>query len=642
MTDSLRKLIDDDRVHVLDGAMGTLLYNRGVFMNVCYDELSLTEPKLVESIHREYLDAGAEIVETNTFGANPVKLSSWGLEEQVEKLNEASARIAVRAANGRAFALGAIGPLGIRIEPWGPTAREGAEAHFRRQVDGLVEGGVHGFVLETFSDLTELQQALKAIRSASDLPVFAQMTVGDDGETSYGTDVETIARTLTAWGVDVVGLNCSVGPAAILDAVERMARVTDLPLSAQPNAGVPRTVGDRKMYLASPEYMGQYARRLIDAGVRFLGGCCGTTPEHIQAIRGTVASLQPPQGPVRVGVADPRASGTSSAGDAVPKDAVPLEQRSRWGSRLSRGEFVTSVEIVPPRGWDTASMVRDAERIRDAGVDTVSVVDSALGRHRIGAIPASLLIEQRVGIETVVHYPCRNRNMMAMISDLLGAAAGGIRNLLLVSGDLIPSGPYPDPGDGVDIDSIGLTNVVHYLNRGMDPGGGSLDPPTEFVIGVAMNQGARDLDAEVRRFGWKVEGGAEFAITQPLFDGAALERFLDRTEEWSIPVVAGVWPLTSLRNAEFLANEVPGIHMPEKVLSRIRDANDRGREATEEEGVRIALEVLETVRHRVQGVHVSAPQGRVDLALRVLEELGGDRVEGAEGEGLGVRTSGAA
>lgn len=392
------------------------------------------------------------------------------------------------------------------------------------------------------------------------------------------------------------------------------------------------------MYLASPDYMGQYARRLMDAGARFLGGCCGTMPEHIQSIRGAVAGRQAPlPDPVTIGSTQETEPGPGEGGTVSPPRGgrprgprlganagcapTPLAERSRWGEKLSTGGFATSVEIVPPRGWDPAPLLQAAEKIREAGGDAVSVVDSTWGRHRMGAIPAGALIQDRVGIETLVHYPCRNREMMGMISDLLGAAAGGVRNVLLVSGELMPSGPYPDPGAGLDIDSIGLTNVVHYLNRGLDPGGGAVEPPTRFVIGVALNQGARDLDGEVRRFGWKVEAGAEFAVTQPLFEPDPLHRFLDRTEDWRIPVVLGLWPLTSLRNAEFLANEVPGINVPDQVLERMKAAQDRSEEAAEEEGVRIAAEALKVVRNRVAGVHVGAPQGRVDLALRVLEHV---------------------
>lgn len=611
----MRDLIDDGRVHVFDGAMGTLLYERGVFVNVCYDELVLRRPELVRGIHEEYVAAGAEVIETNTFGANPVKLSSYALDSTTEEINRVAARLAREAADGRARVAGAIGPLGIRIEPWGPTALDEAVAFFRRQAAGLAEGGVDGFVLETFGDLAELGCAFRAVREVADLPVVAQMTVDSDGQTPYGTDARHIAVALSELGVDVAGLNCSVGPAVMLDALEDMAGTTSLPLSAQPNAGLPRTVRDRKIYLASPEYLAQYARRMMDVGVRFVGGCCGTTPEHIRRIREAVASVQPRITHVTVS-AVPAAEGVE-----VP-DAVPLEARSAWGRKLARGEVVASVEILPPHGWDRSRITEPARKLKVAGVDAVNLVDSARAQSRMGVIPSALILEREVGIETIFHYTCRDKNMIGMISDLLGAAAAGLRNVLVVSGDLPPAGPYPDATAVFDIDSIGLTNVVNRLNRGLDPGGNSVGPPTEFVIGVAANQGAADQDREVARFAYKVEAGADFAVTQPVFDPEALHRFLERVDGSRIPIVAGIWPLLSLRNAEFLANEVPGVRLPDAVVERMRRAQASGGEAALAEGVALALEMIEGVRGLVQGFHIHAPRSRVDVALRVLRESG--------------------
>ncbi|HEU4473828.1 MAG TPA: bifunctional homocysteine S-methyltransferase/methylenetetrahydrofolate reductase [Gemmatimonadales bacterium] len=608
---TLRELLEDSGVHVLDGAMGTMLYSRGVFVNVCYDELTLKQPGLVQEVHETYVRAGAEILETNTFGANPVKLSGYGLDDRTEEINRAAAELAHRAARGRALVVGAVGPLGIRIEPWGPTARTEAVVHFSRQTSGLAEGGVDGFILETFSDLEEIHAALEAARAAApDLPVIAQMTVGEDGTTSYGTPVETIAARLIEWGADVVGLNCSVGPAPMLEAIERMADVSSLPLSAQPNAGLPRAVGDRRIYLASPDYMAQYARRLTAAGARFIGGCCGTTPEHIRRIRECVADARPRR--VAVGVpAIPQA-------EAAGAREVPLAARSEWARKLSDGLFVRSVEIVPPRGWDPAGMLAQCRALREAGVDAVNLVDGSRAQSRMGVVPAALLVEREVGLETVFHYTCRDRNMLGMLSDLLGAAAGGLRNVLIVTGDPPTAGPYPDATAVFDIDSIGLTNVVRRLNQGLDPGGTSIGEPTRYVIGVAANQGAIDRERELERFHWKVEAGAEFAVTQPVFDPAELAGFLERIAPWRIPVIAGIWPLTSLRNAEFLANEVPGAQVPEDVLERMRGAEARGPEAAHAEGIRIAQEVLDAVRGMVQGVQVSTPGGRVEVALEAL------------------------
>jgi methionine synthase I (cobalamin-dependent)/5,10-methylenetetrahydrofolate reductase len=609
MSVTLRALLDDGRVHVLDGAMGTMLYGKGFFLNVCYDELNLKHPKLVQEVHEEYVRAGAEIIETNTFGANPKKLASYGLGDDTEKINTAAARLARAAAGERVSVVGAIGPLGVRIEPFGPTSREETFAFFRRQVDGLLAGGVDGFILETFSDLDEIHEALRAVRSACDLPVIAQMTIGTDGLTHYGTDPETFAKQLTEWGADVIGVNCSVGPAGVLEAVEKMGKATERPLSAVPNAGLPKDVGDRKIYLASPEYMASYARRMIEAGARIVGGCCGTTPEHIKKIRDYIASVVPRHPTVVVS----RSAVTAPAG----VEAVPLAERSSWGRKVACGEFVTSVEIVPPKGVDPTPMLEQCRALKAAGVAAVNVPDGPRALSRMGVLPSAILIQREVGIETVIHYCCRDRNLLGMLSDILGAHAAGLRNILIITGDPPKMGPYPEATAVFDIDSIGLTNLVYRLNHGLDPGNNPIGAPTRWAIGVGVNPGAIDLDRELSRFAWKVDAGAEFAVTQPVFDERQLDAFLKRVEEFKIPLVAGIWPLISLRNAEFLANEVPGVSVPESVLARMRKAQEKGKEAALAEGVKIAREMFRQVKGAVQGVQVSAPFGRVEVALEV-------------------------
>jgi homocysteine S-methyltransferase len=609
MTITLRDLLNDGKVHVLDGAMGTMLYSKGFLLNVCYDELNLKQPKLVQEVHEAYVRAGAEILETNTFGANPLKLKSFGLADETERINQAAARLAHAAAAGRASVVGAIGPLGVRIEPFGALARDEACAHFSRQVKGLLAGGVDGFILETFSDVEELHAALRAVQSLSDLPVIAQMTIGDDGLTHYGTEPETFAKQLTEWGADVIGVNCSVGPAGVLEAVEKLVKATDRPISAVPNAGLPKDVGDRKIYLASPEYMASYARRMIEAGARIVGGCCGTTPEHIKKIRDYVASVVPRHQPVvhsRETVAPP-------AGVAE----VPLAARSRWGAKLAAGTLVTSVEIVPPKGVDPTSMLEQCRALKAAGVDAVNVPDGPRAQSRMGVLPSAILIQREVGIETVIHYCCRDRNLLGMLSDILGAHAAGLRNILIITGDPPKMGPYPEATAVFDIDSIGLTNLVYRLNHGLDPGNNPIGGPTSWAIGVGVNPGAVELDRELSRFHWKVDAGAEFAVTQPVFDVRQLESFLKRVEAYRIPIVAGIWPLISLRNAEFLANEVPGVVVPAEVLERMRRAQDKGKEAALAEGVKIAREMFQQVKGSVQGVQVSAPFGRVEVALEV-------------------------
>ncbi len=608
---TLRRLLDDGRVHVLDGAMGTMLYGKGFFLNVCYDELNLKQPKLVQEVHEAYVRAGAELIETNTFGANPKKLASYGLADDTEKINTAAARLARAAAGDRVSVLGAVGPLGVRIEPFGPTSREEAFTFFRRQVDGLLAGGVDGFILETFSDLDEIHAALRAVRSACDLPAITQMTIGTDGLTHYGTDPQTFAKQLAEWGADVIGVNCSVGPAGVLEAVEKIVKATDRPISAVPNAGLPKDVGDRQIYLASPEYMASYARRMIEAGARFVGGCCGTTPEHIKKMRDYIASVVPRHPTVVIS--------RSAVTTPVGVEAVPLAERSGWGAKLACGEFVTSVEIVPPKGVDPTPMLEQCRALRAAGVAAVNVPDGPRAQSRMGVLPSAILIQRDVGIETVIHYCCRDRNLLGMLSDILGAHAAGLRNILIITGDPPKMGPYPEATAVFDIDSIGLTNLVYRLNHGLDPGSNSIGAPTRWVIGVGVNPGALDLDRELSRFAWKVDAGAEFAVTQPVFDVRQLELFLERVEQFKIPVVAGIWPLLSLRNAEFLANEVPGVSVPEEVLARMRKVSDRGKEAALAEGVAIAREMFRQVRGAVQGVQVSAPFGRVEVALEVFE-----------------------
>jgi homocysteine S-methyltransferase len=605
-----REAVTDDRVYVFDGAMGTMLYSRGVYINRCYDELNLVSPELVLGIQREYVKAGADIVETNTYGANRVKLSGYGLEDKVADINRAGVRLAREAAGDRVFVAGAIGPLGIRIEPYGPTSVDEAREFFREQAQALLEAGVDLFVLETFSDVAEIHQALLAVRSVSDLPIVAQMTIQTDCNTSYGTSPEVFTKRLDGWGADVIGLNCSVGPHTMLEAIEVMHPITARKLSAQPNGGLPRQVDGRMFYMASPEYMAKYAKRLIQAGAKFVGGCCGTTPKHIKQISDAVAALSPGRSTVRV-----------FAPEQKPDDVevTPREQKSRFARKVSAGEFVTSVEIVPPKGCDPSKMLESVRLLKEAGVDGVNVPDGPRAQSRMGVLAVSTLIEQQVGIETVVHYCCRDRNLLGMTSDLLGAAGLGLRNLLIITGDPPKMGPYPEATAVFDIDSIGLVNMVNRLNHGLDIGGNPIGKPTSFYIGVGVNPCAVDLDYELRRFEWKVEAGAEFAITQPTFDADQLRSFLKRIEHCRIPIIVGIWPLVSYRNAEFLANEVPGVVVPESVLERMQRVTDK--EAARLEGLAIARETLLEVRDLVQGVQVSAPFGRVQYALDVFTVL---------------------
>ncbi|MGA8762718.1 MAG: bifunctional homocysteine S-methyltransferase/methylenetetrahydrofolate reductase, partial [Candidatus Sulfotelmatobacter sp.] len=597
-----------------DGAMGTLLYAKGVFINRCYDELNLSQPDLIRGLHHEYLQAGAEIIETNTFGANSFRLARHSLADKVREINLSGARVAREAAKSfDVWVAGSVGPLGTRIEPLGKTSFAEAREAFREQIAALAEGGVDLLILETFGYLEELHQAMLAAKDvAPKLPLVAQVTIDEDGNCLDGSDPETFAPRLAEWGADVIGCNCSVGPVAMLDAIERVRAVSSLPLAAQPNAGIPRSVEGRNIYLCSPEYMASYARKFVAAGVRIVGGCCGTTPEHIRMMKSALRVREARGKTVSVNV-----PGAPAAPMAVP--AQPLEERSLLGAKLARGEFVTMVEVVPPKGIDVGKELEGARFLKSVGVDGVNIPDSPRASARMSNQALSLLVQREAGIDAILHYTCRDRNVLCIQSDLLGAAAVGIRNLICITGDPPKMGNYPDATAVFDVDAIGLVNIVHNLNRGLDLGGNPIGNGTGFVIGVGANPGLTDLDEEIRRFEYKVEAGAEYVVTQPVFDIRLLENFLRRIEHCRVPVVAGIWPLLSVRNAEFMKNELR-VSVPDSILERM--ARAASPEAARAEGIAIAREMLIAARHTVQGAQISAPQGRYTSAVDVLEALG--------------------
>jgi len=597
-----------------DGAMGTLLYAKGIFINRSYDELNLSQPELIRGIHHEYLQAGAEIIETNTFGANSFRLARHSLADKVDDVNRAGARLAREAAKSfDVWVAGSVGPLGSRIEPLGKTSFQEARDAFRQQIAVLVESGVDLLILETFGYLEEIHQAMLAARDVSkSIPIVAQVTIDEDGNCLDGSDAATFVPKLEEWGADVIGCNCSVGPVDMLDAMERVRALTSLPLSAQPNAGIPRSVDGRNIYLCSPEYMASYARKFVAAGVRLVGGCCGTTPEHIRVMKAAMRAEE-----ARGKAAMAHVVGDQPVPRAVP--AVPLEKRSSMGAKLASGEFVTMVEIVPPKGIDVGKEVEGARFLKSVGVDAVNIPDSPRASARMSNQALSLLIQRDVGIDAILHYTCRDRNVLCIQSDLLGAAAVGIRNLICITGDPPKMGNYPDATAVFDVDAIGLVNIVHNLNRGLDLGGNPIGVGTGFVIGVGANPGITDLDEEIRRFEYKVQAGAEYAVTQPVFDLRLLENFLRRIEHCRIPVVAGIWPLVSVRNAEFMKNELR-VSVPDAILERMARAQTP--ELARSEGIAIAREMLIAARQMVQGAQISAPQGRYSSAVDVLEALG--------------------
>jgi homocysteine S-methyltransferase len=604
------------RVLVSDGAMGTMIYGRGVFINRCFDELNLSQADLIREIHEEYVKAGAEILETNTYGASRPRLVTFGLDGKLTEINRAGVKLARAAAGEKAdvFVAGSMGPLGLHIEPLGPTSFAEARQYFAEQAGVLVEAGVDLLLMETFGSVTELREALAAARAAAgpELVLVAQMTIGDDGRLLDGTELEDFTRFLDESPADVIGLNCSVGPKAMFEAVERMLALTKKPLSALPNAGHPTKVEGRNIYLSSPEYMSQYARRMLWAGVRIVGGCCGTTPEHIRSIRSEARSLQPGQRSLQVTVEEPKAK-------AQAMEKVAVADKSTLGAKIAAGQFVAFVEILPPRGVDPAKEIIGARLCKDHGIDAINVPDGPRASARMSAQVTCQLIEREAGIESVLHFCCRDRNILSIQSELLGAHAAGIRNLICITGDPPRMGAYPDATAVFDVDAIGLANIVNNLNHGLDIGGNPIGSQTALLLGVGANPGALNMDEEIKRTRWKVEAGAEFIVTQPVFDIALIESFLERIREFRIPVIAGIWPLTSYRNAEFMVNELR-VPVPEAYMERMRAAASP--EAARAEGVAIAKEMVTQVRPLVEGVQLSAPFGRYEMAVAVAGVIG--------------------
>ncbi len=620
------------RTVLCDGAMGTMLYGCGVFINKSYDELNVTQPDTVRSVHDQYLQAGAEVIETNTFGANARRLNHFGLRDRVRELNLAGAAIARRAAEAHrekqgveAFVAGAVGSLGS-VEGLAP---EEVRAIFAEQIGALAEGGVDLLLAETMMSVMEAEQAVAAAREvAPALPIVVLATVNEAGRCLDGRSAEDFARAMEAAGASAVGCNCSSGPEAVLEAVSRMREATGLPLVAMPNAGLPRNVEGRHIYLTSPEYMGSFAQKFVRAGASWVGGCCGTTPAHIRSMRGRLRALgaqtlgenamEQTHTQPEAGGAGAAAGGQAPGGEASGVEPPPLEERSLVGRKIARGEWVTLVEIVPPRGFDCSRELAGAELLARRGVDAINVPDSPRASARMSALSLCVQIQSKVGTETVLHYTCRDRNLLSIQSDLLGAASIGLKNILCLTGDPPKMGSYPDATAVFDVDAIGLTRITQALNHGLDLGrnplGGTVESPG-FTISVAANPGVPDIDHEVRRFAYKVEAGAEFAITQPVFDMRLLEQFLRRIEGFRIPVIAGIWPLTSLKNALFMRDELK-VSMPAEVLDRM--ARHTEKEAMLAEGLGIAQEMLAGVRGAVQGVQVSAPFGKYAAAAEVL------------------------
>jgi methionine synthase / methylenetetrahydrofolate reductase(NADPH) len=603
-----------------DGAMGTMLYSEGVFLNRSFEQLNLESPDLVKKVHAGYVSAGVDFIETNTFGANEYRLAKYGLAGDMQRINEAAVRLAKEAAGTDVMVAGSMGPLGADLDTRDRTARQEAARVFRDQAAVLAGAGVDFMILETFSHTDELLLAISVLARVTDLPIVAQMTADENQETPYGERIDQAIRAVAAEdAVTAVGLNCSTGPSAMLNSLELLRTVTDKPIAVQPNAGLPRRVEDRTLYMCTPEYMAEYAKRFFEKGARIIGGCCGTTPGHIREIVRAVRSMDR----AAASFNQPMSVGIVTAGAGL-ETAPTLAEKSTWGAKIAAGQKVCSIELPPPRGIDLSSTIEKAELCGRMGVDAINIPDGPRASSRLSPMVAAFQIQQKAGVEALLHVCCRDRNRIGVQSDLLGAAALGLRNVLIVTGDPPKLGEYPDATGVFDLDSVVLTRVVRDLNRGVDLAGNPIGRGLSLTIGVGANPVAAQMDREIRRFREKVEAGAEFAVTQPVFDPVSLFRFLDAIDKMRIPVVAGLWPFTSFKNAEFMANEVPGVSVPAGLLERMSRA--RTKQEGLRMGVEIAREMVCQIQDRVQGFAVSAPFGNVRAALAVLGKMDLDSI----------------
>lgn len=597
---------------IFDGAMGTMIYSRGVFINTCFEELNLSNPKLIRGIHEEYRNAGADILESNTFGGNPLKLAGFGLKEKTEDINRRGVELAKEAANGQCYVAASIGPVGQALKPVGKLKKEDAENAYREYIQGLLKGEPDLILCETFNDLNELRLVLSVLQKLTDMPVIVQMAFGKDNRTARHNTPEQMLETLRHFPVTAVGVNCGVGPSHTLELVKHIVPLTDLPVSAQPNAGLPQEVHGRRLYLSSPEYLATYAQRMVQSGAKLVGGCCGTTPEHIKMMRAAIKA---------VSVSTVTVKDRESKKEEIEyREEVPQREKSNFAKKMADGKFTISIEISPPRGHCPEKVLEKINTVRDSGmVDIINIPDGPRAAARMSPLALAIMAKQKSGMENMLHYCCRDRNLLSVQADLLGMEALGLHNILIITGDPPKMGDYPDATAVFDVDSIGLTRIAKNLNRGIDLGGNAVGDPTRFFIGVGANPGAIDMDLEVDRFRQKVEAGAEFALTQPVFEAERLHDFLDRIKDFRIPVMVGILPLVSFRNAEFLHNEVPGMSVPENIRKKLKGIDSA--EKAREYGVEVAQKSLLAVKDAVQGAYFMPPFGRIDSVLKILEDV---------------------
>ncbi|MEN6295491.1 MAG: bifunctional homocysteine S-methyltransferase/methylenetetrahydrofolate reductase [Chloroherpetonaceae bacterium] len=601
-----------NQVLLFDGGMGTELYNRGVFINQSFEELNLKNPSLVKAVHSEYRKAGADVLETNTFGANRFKLGKFQLADQVYEINFQASKLACEVAGEDLFVAGSVGPLGMQIEPLGPISNDEARDFFKEQIRGLVDGGADLLIFETFIYPNELEQAVRAAREICDLPIIAQMTIDEDASSLTGTSPAIMVDELNKIGADIIGVNCTVGPQVMLNWLEQVRKHTNLPISIMPNAGKPRNIDGRNIYLSTPEYFGEYAKHFIQSGANIIGGCCGTGPEHIQKMRASINAQSPHFSTKKYEIKN------ISVKEQIP--IIPIAKKSRLAKRLSDGHFVKIVELLAPKGVSAENEIQKARELYYGGIDAINIPDGPRASSRMSSLALATMIQNQVGIEVVLHFVCRDLNVIAIQSNLLGAYSLGIKNVLAITGDPPKIGNYPDATGVFDVDSIGLINIINRLNNGLDISGAPIGNPTGFHIGCGANPGALNLDQELKRIDWKIEAGAEFIMTQPVFDLHIFENFFKRIEHYKIPIIAGIWPLTSLRNAEFMNNEVPGCNVPNEILEQFRKV-ETSKDKSRILGIEIANKTLSSLMGAIQGVQISVPFGNIQSTFNVLDGI---------------------
>jgi len=594
---------------LFDGAMGTMLYQRGVFLNRSFEAVSIEQPDLVRHIHEEYLQAGAQVLTTNTFGSGRLKLEKHGLGDRFEEINHRSVQLTREAAGGRAYVAGSVGPTGV-VGLTGLAGADGlkAEESLREHIELLVDAGVDVLCLETFGVVSELELAIRLARESCQLPIVALCMFAEGGSTRRGLSPVAVGKRLVSAGADVIGANCGGGPDHLFDVTTQMVNLGK-PVMAMANAGNPKTLENRTIYVANPEYFGVFARRLFKAGINVVGGCCGTTPEHVRRMANSARMLAATNGGLDAEFVDKV--------KPVTGIETPLEARSDFGARLSRGEFVTSVELNPPNGLKLEKRIAAAEALEAFGVTTINIADGPRATLRMGNVAMAAEIARHTGLSPLVHVCCRDRNYLGLQSHLLGMHVLGLRNLVIITGDPPKMGPFPHATGVYDVNSIGLLNLIQGFNHGMDAIGQALPDRTEFVCATGAEPAAHDYDRELKRLEMKVNAGANVVMTQPVYDPFKVERFLDDVADLGIPVMLGLCPLASFRNAKFLNDNVPGMHVPDYILQRMQTADEKGQ--GQAEGIAIARETLEAVRDRVQGAYIMPPFGRYKVAMSVLD-----------------------